>query len=404
MKNELTPTVIGLGIFHGKLDSHFQEMKSHYLNEFLNHGKKPIKFYLKELKNIDRWIRNYYFPQPTISTEELSETMMLDGGFLLGLFMKHDECLNNPSGTTRVEGRPGRKILDAYEYIPQHVMSTLKRDLLKYENQIPFEVVQLLWGIQHGTEPSSIAKLHKLCMDFFEIEVPSLLHRSRANSRHQHLLEIYYSNYMSLHPHKIKTPPNAVVTTEPGLQVPNNQTFTSVPTATNLKEYGVKFNRSSHGNQIWVEYEEKNLGLPFLKIDDMNRCILANFVIHEQVCASTKPISALCSFLNSLMRDEKDVNVLAKKGILENTTGNDKEVAEFFSHACLDVEIERNYLQRVIDCVNHDFHSQLKRWWGTFMVEFFRLPWSIPVFFYGIISVVFNIIRFILQIRDHNRK
>ncbi|KAF3341271.1 hypothetical protein FCM35_KLT10115 [Carex littledalei] len=138
-----------------------------------------------------------------------------------------------------------------------------------------------------------------------------------------------------------------VVTVEPGLQVPNNKTFTSVPTASNLKEYGVKFNTSSsENNETWVKFSDKTLELPFFKIDDMNRCIIANFLIYEQVHGGRKLVSALCSLLNSLMRDNKDVNVLARKEIIENISGNDKDVAEFFSHAMIDVEMEpgRNYL------------------------------------------------------------
>lgn len=39
------------------------------------------------------------------------------------------------------------------------------------------------------------------------------------------------------------------------------------------------------------------------------------------------------------MRKEEDVNVLTKKDIMDNTSGNDKDVVEFFSNICMDLEI-----------------------------------------------------------------
>ena len=61
------------------------------------------------------------------------------------------------------------------------------------------------------------------------------------------------------------------------------------------------------------------------------------------------------------MCNDEDVNVLAKNEIIENILGNDKDVADFFSHAFIDIEmeLERNYLSSVVESINDHFHSLL---------------------------------------------
>ena len=59
--------------------------------------------------------------------------MPIDGAFIVELFMKYEEYLS--------EGGYDHQFK---KVIPKHIMETIRKNLLKYENQIPFVVIKQL--------------------------------------------------------------------------------------------------------------------------------------------------------------------------------------------------------------------------------------------------------------------
>ncbi|KAJ3691408.1 hypothetical protein LUZ61_020572 [Rhynchospora tenuis] len=340
LEEEFTPTKIGIGVFHGDLVSKYQPLKLACFKRFVDRSEKPIDYYWDRLKEIEISIRNFYSPLPKdIDSDELIESMLIDGSFLIELFRGYN---------------------DPHNYvIPYHYFGLVRNDLLKVENQIPFPILELLFQLQEGCSTDSRIELVNLCVLYFRARIPTTLKGNFEIHDHKHVLHLYHQIFTADSFIQISSLPFTLLEL---LESPQPMT---IPSATQLKHHGIQFQTSSKSNTMCVEFKYGTLTLPVIDMNGFNRAVIANLVAYEEMDEPlTQPVTHLCSLLNSLMPSESDAALLCKKGIVVNALGNETDVVQFFTNLCanLDTNLEEGYLCPIVYKVNKHYNSKFRKW------------------------------------------
>lgn len=141
-------------------------------------------------------------------------------------------------------------------------------------------------------------------------------------------------------PEKPKAP-EIPVSREVKLTIPAPDTNNTKPTssrfissATELKEAGIKFRNIEGECSLFDIKFDKGKGvmsIPTLAFDDETESILRNFIAYEQCSYDMSPKSKrftnYITFMDCLINTEKDVELLCRKGVIENWLGDHQVVA-----------------------------------------------------------------------------
>ncbi|XP_040996201.1 uncharacterized protein LOC121242367 [Juglans microcarpa x Juglans regia] len=116
-----------------------KEHKLRYLYQMLKRTEGSVETYIATMKELEKGARNCYGEHISHTSEEFVEMMVLDGCFIIELFHKYEIY---------------KKAEDCHEDDPifqmQWVRSRIARDLLLFENQLPFFVLDKLFGMSES--------------------------------------------------------------------------------------------------------------------------------------------------------------------------------------------------------------------------------------------------------------
>ncbi|CAN1274405.1 UPF0481 protein At3g47200 [Linum perenne] len=134
-----------------------------------------------------------------LSDTKLAEIMLLDGCFILELFLRYS------NSDLRLESDP--------IFTTSWMVLTLQRDLILLENQIPFFILDWLFTLaatQTATGPSTLT-LPDLALRFFRSSInhviaeETLVIGGRRSSHH--LLELYTGRFSQIPPPELSSSP-----------------------------------------------------------------------------------------------------------------------------------------------------------------------------------------------------
>jgi hypothetical protein len=110
-----------------------------------------------------------------------------------------------------------------------------------------------------------------------------------------------------------------------------------LPPATELVKIGVIFDQRGHDNKLGITFCNGVMEITPISITATNQSLLRNLIALEE-CESRGPhkyqVTSYCRVLNDLIKSSKDVEILMKKGIIQNINLSKKDVACFFSDIC----------------------------------------------------------------------
>ncbi|KAF5465149.1 hypothetical protein F2P56_015180 [Juglans regia] len=136
------PVLVAIGPYNdqSKVGQGFMEMhKLRYLHQMLKRTKGSVETYIATLNELEERARNCYGEHISHTPEEFVEMMVLDGCFIIELFHKYEIY---------------RKTGDYHEDDPIFQMwwvrSRIACDLLLFENQLPFFVLDKLFGMSES--------------------------------------------------------------------------------------------------------------------------------------------------------------------------------------------------------------------------------------------------------------
>ncbi|XP_059447889.1 UPF0481 protein At3g47200-like [Corylus avellana] len=355
------PELLAIGPYHrGKVDlRQMEEHKLRYLQLLLQRrNESSVERYIKAMRELEGRARRFYAETISLTTDEFVEMLLLDGCFIIELFRKfkktdpiHDEC--DPIFR-----------LDWMFY-------SLTRDLMLFENQIPSFVLTKLFEMTEV--PNEQDHLINLAMFYLEGSLFSFGGRISKSS-----YELRNSRHLLALLHKSVTPPYVEISTGK-----NVVEWNSIPSATELQEAGVKFKKLETGGFLEIKFNINGvMEIPPLKIGDVTESMFRNLVAYEQYSPSNNPkyFTEYMNFMDYLINSPKDVELLRRRGIIENWLGDDEAVSTMFNKLNHCVVVSNFRYAQIFRDVNKYCRRRQNVWIAKLRHNYFNSPWALISF------------------------
>ncbi|KAG6667585.1 hypothetical protein I3843_01G101800 [Carya illinoinensis] len=154
------PVMLAIGPYnhHGEVGQGFmEEHKLRYLKEMLERTNGHVETYMEALIKLEGKARKCYAECISQSKHEFAKMMLLDGCFIIELFRKYQEYnptnegdLYNSSDSTDKDDSTDE---DDPIFQLTWVLPRIARDLMLFENQLPFFVLEELFKLSESNEP-----------------------------------------------------------------------------------------------------------------------------------------------------------------------------------------------------------------------------------------------------------
>ncbi|KAL3726675.1 hypothetical protein ACJRO7_031563 [Eucalyptus globulus] len=313
--------------------------------------------------------------------------MVVDGCFVVELLRL---CFGNPR-TKAIEDDP---ILTN-----PHILTTLRRDLLLLENQLPFFVLEKLYELiskKKNPDHQQAVPLEELAVTFFNPLLPrqNVISKLDAKKRKHHLLDIFRSTFLKSAREKVDNKGKNRVKSRSNLDGSMRGPYF----ASELNEAGVKFKEWRGHDLLDIEFGRRTLWVPPLSLNDNTISLLLNFVAYE--LSVNHPESFFTNYLmfwGCLVNSPRDIQILHKHRIISNM-GSEKAVAELLMR-CREVisNPDLGYFYDKIEKVNHCcqqyYESKFDFWWRSLIRERFSSPWTCLSLFAAIILLLLTILQ-----------
>uniref|UniRef100_A0A0E0MMX7 Uncharacterized protein n=1 Tax=Oryza punctata TaxID=4537 RepID=A0A0E0MMX7_ORYPU len=313
-----------------------------------------------------------------------TEDLMRDGCFIIELLIQWND-----------QGRSA--------HVDNHMRlmsNSIYYDLLLVDNQVPFFMLNRIYGEYKRRANGNPAKLVDLITIFFNHEGQF----SWANNLEQlclsnavqvrHLLDLQYNLIISNNMETEPTLNNCPLSMCGNICHSMSSMPRAIPGANELQDYGVKFcaNKNQQRKIFDVTFECKTISIPRFEINFGSKILLANFFAHDQITHqpgiqikgqpgnSVGPVTSYVVLMNSLINTKEDVMVLQRKGILDNLLSNEEEVANFFNKLgrCALVDVREHRYTSMFNDINKYWKSTLNicKYLVIFRTKHFRNPWT----------------------------
>ncbi|XP_031502826.1 uncharacterized protein LOC116265950 [Nymphaea colorata] len=248
-------------------------------------------------------------------------------------------------------------------------------DLLRVQNQIPMDFLQLLYSHLKYTDPPFQIVVNKFLNFYFmqTFEVPNLADAC-------HLLDAARMKFLPM-----KVGQSSVAGSATGACFsPGNFAEMSVGySAIDLEDSGITISQADEGMVTW---DPRPAWRPFLKLPPIriNRdsdYIFRNMVAYEQRLAEDanhplQPVSSYLRLLSDLVLTAADARVLTVKGIIVNQLGSLDDIVNFFK----DLELGDTYGIDMLSETRTKINQHCEKKWIAKLADlrrtYFRSPWS----------------------------
>ncbi|XP_024199945.1 UPF0481 protein At3g47200 [Rosa chinensis] len=284
---------------------------------------------------LDEVIRQCYAEKINCTEDELAEIMLVDGCFILELFLRFDRSLNY----MKLEDFGIDPVLKS-----PWMITALQHDLGLLENQIPFFILELLYytimphviNVIKCEPPKSVTSL---ALKFFPPMSQKSIEKEQVAAEFKHLLDLLHQFYYlpaaatgardlsiefndraSLTSENEHRSASALCSRELDDQATNKSSGFSC-CASELLESGIEFQvRSSTEDQLLeITFSEGVIRIPQLYIHETSRSLFRNLIAFEQCSiSSTHGVTAFAFLMESLIRSTQDINLFTRKKIFRH--------------------------------------------------------------------------------------
>ena len=371
------PRILSIGpIHHGK--ESLQDMEGHkwqYVKSLLQ--RKPgvmVGNYVKAMRKLEARARGCYAESINCNSDKFVEMMLLDGCFIIELFLK------NKNKQLRGEGDP--------IFSRTMVLTDLHRDLILLENQLPFFVLETLFNLIENTDqecPStSVLELTYVFFKFLGLQ-EVLIGDPQPDVKH--LLDLLRLWFVPSSPTKSNR---------------SKSRFELIRSVKELHEAGVKFKKGTVSCLMDIKFTDGVLEIPPLTIEDTTDSLLGNLIAFEQCCNRCTPryITDYVILMEYLINSPKDVALLSRYGIIKNLLGDNEGVSHLFKKLGKEVVFNSDKFQFSNLCyAANDYHkSRWHVWKATLRREYFYNPWAIISFIGAVLLLFFTLIQTVCSI------
>ncbi|WOH08597.1 hypothetical protein DCAR_0728041 [Daucus carota subsp. sativus] len=371
-----TPRVVSIGpLHHGK--SHLQAMEAYklrYLENFISKfGIGIDKLVTYAYKREDQ-VRGCYEDASKFESEEFCKMILLDGIFVVQLFVKNLIHMRDPGDML-------------FENL--WMASDLMHDMLLLENQLPLNFIVGLYEFMDGTRVQQ-KSFYDLSLDYFKTVGNTTKLKSTFDcERSRHLVEFL----VILHRPTSNKQPLPLGT--------GKCEYTR--SASKLHAAGVHFSVGT-GELFEVSFDIKGGGLklPRITVNEKTETFFRNLIAYEQCGHYEKYITSYVIFMDSLINTAEDVELLVSNKIIENLLGEDQQVADLFNNLHKEVIEEQRdfYFADICNELNayskdyiHEWKSSWFKWRLILKDDYFSNPWSFVAFMAASAVIVLTVIQ-----------
>ncbi|KAL0421262.1 UNVERIFIED_CONTAM: hypothetical protein Slati_3149100 [Sesamum latifolium] len=350
------PDIIAIGPYHRHKDNlkMMEEHKLRYLQLLL---KQPV----------------------SLSPPKFVEMLVLDGCFIIELIRKRQKndptCKNDPI------------------FQMGWIMNSLQRDIVLFENQIPFVVLCKLFDLIEGPNrhDTLIHRLMLFCQNLYpggRVEYKT----ERSPQEIKHVLDLVHGNWIpSLKEVYVKVD-----------EVSRTREWLFIHSATELTNANVAFEKRKCDDFFNVEFDDGVMLMPPLTIEDRTECFFRNLIAYEQYFPNTTQpdfVTDYVTLLDSLINSSRDVEILSEYGIIDNWLGDNEVVADMFNQLTLSITGpgEHFLYTQVFDRVNSHYKKRWNRAMATLRRDYFNSPWAYLSFFAALLALLLTVAQTIIS-------
>ncbi|KAF8012460.1 hypothetical protein BT93_I0583 [Corymbia citriodora subsp. variegata] len=332
----LGPQIVSLGPYHHH-DKHLRHMERHKwrcLHRILERSGQEIGLYLDSVKKVERKARACYEGRISMSCDKFVEMMVLDGCFVIEMFLGLNEGFEN------LGYPPNDPVFSMRGSILQ-----IRQDMIMLENQIPLFILHRLLSLQVGYTNQK-ERVAKLAIQFLytltpkyrtwpELDSKRLVFDPLFDPAKVHCLEVFRRSCLHLGPKRPKTTSRSQ--RRPQL----------TRCLTDLREAGIKI-RVVPGRLFGdIEFNDGILQIPGHPIDEGTRSLFLNWIAFEQShfdCSYY--VTSYVIFMHDLIKSPEDVRYLCNRHIISHCLESNAQVVDLFNRLCQEVafNIEDSYL------------------------------------------------------------
>lgn len=381
-----------------------QDIKYKCLAKFLGTFRSPrerLSALEEEVRNMIPRIRASYAGPIDLEDEELVRIFVLDGTFLIEMF-RSNPVVSDAFGSAFY-----------YQFICH--------DLILLENQIPWFVLEGLfdrfWSIEERSLLSLAINFFKHIFSFDGISINEAF---LVNQRVEHILDLLRLCLFISFLRDVKTN-SSLLTSFKSLfrrlfeiffdslidsllaylkcaTTETKQEFeTQLPSASRLKEAGVKFKRARSRPMLDIRFHNGVLEVPYLVIHQTTESLFRNLIAFEQCRRSCRPVvTSYAKLMDNLINTVEDLDILCKNGIICNSL-NPEDAIQFFNRLYNDTYISRSHYFDVYWEINHYYRRWWPRWRAFYIHNYFTKPWAIVSQIFALFILTLAILQVVLK-------
>ncbi|KAM7264582.1 hypothetical protein ACFE04_002265 [Oxalis oulophora] len=361
-KKAYRPQAVSFGPYHhGEANLlPMEEHKQRALLHFLRRSGKPIEAYIEALAHVVQDIQDAYDPLDAKWKNDINgflQLMILDGCFML-------EILRTAIDSEEQDYAPNDPIFSNHGKL--YIMPYIKRDMLMIENQLPILVLRKLVSVE--TDDSKNEEfVVKLILKFCSPSTRASSHIGKC----LHVLDVYHKSLLEVPKKKKRHRRHPVVVDEDAGDI--------IWPASELNEAGIRFKRSKTTSLKDISFHGGDLRLPVIVVDDATESTFLNLMAFERShVGAGNEVTSYVFFMDNMIDNERDVALLASKGILQNAIGSDKAVAKLFNSLSKDITLDpEGGLDEVHKRVYNYCSKPWNKWRANLIHTYFTNPWAI---------------------------
>ncbi|MED6196910.1 hypothetical protein PIB30_051827 [Stylosanthes scabra] len=379
-----TPKVVSIGPFHHG-DPNLLKMeglKRTYCREFIKRSETNSETLISSVQEIEPKIRGCYSDDIKLNEEEHVMVILVDCCFLLEYGLR-----NNSNNWIHHD--------DAISLSPR-LRGDIEDDLFLLENQVPFFVLEKLYNLAfdstlRSTGGCSHPSLLRLALRFFFPDNSDELTLTNVG-RIAHFTDLLRKTLLRSS-HLLK-PSASGCSREAEL--------THLYSATELHEAGVKFEVNENSQCLLdLELSGHTFRIPFIRVEDWTEIFWRNLLAFEQChCIHESYLADYVAVFDFLINTDKDVDLLIKKGIIENWLGDNNAVAEMFNSLGINIANPDFNLQysRIFEESNAFCAHPWNKGVATLRRDYCNTPWKTVASIAGIFLLILTVIQTVFSI------
>ncbi|KAL3609154.1 hypothetical protein D5086_000174 [Populus alba] len=362
-----TPQLVSIGpLHHGKEElKEMEEHKKIYLQEFLKLSELSVKECIAAIAERETRLRNCYADNfENMSTEDFVKMMLLDSSFIIMVFLK--------------EFSPAFRRNNDRIFGKSWMIEDITFDTCLLENQIPFFILDDLLKLSKTLGGYCMIELTRdfLSSTFGDSWVPKDILEQINSSEVEHFVDFL---------RKCQRPAQR--------KQPQALETRTTPSAMELHQSGVKFELGSREKIFDMNFDIHKgvLEIPPLFLEDDTEKLFRNLHAFEQCHCKGGYVSDYIATINFHVRGTNDVDILAKKGIIDYWLCDNDAVMSVLHD--LDrgnvVNSKRFYFADVVGGVNNYCRKRRHKWIAALKQNYFHNPWvSISVVAAGALLIL----------------